>query len=955
MASDDTARDYRSTVFLPETPFPMKAGLPQRAPEWLARWEAMDLYARLRADARGRPRFVLHDGPPYANGDIHAGHVLNKVLKDIVIRSKQMTGFDANYVPGWDCHGLPIEWAVEQEFRKQKRNKDEVKVTDFIGECRAFASKWIDRQRAGFKRLGIVGDWDNPYLTMKPASEAAILRELHKFLMSGALYRGFKPVMWSVVEKTALAEAEVEYQDHVSTTVFVRFRVVTAGTLEGASVVIWTTTPWTLPGNRAIGYGPDLRYGLYEVGTLAEGSLARAGERLLLCDDLAESVKAAARIVSWTRLGDADPAGTVCAHPFSDLGVFYRPERGIPLLPGAFVTAEQGTGFVHLAPGHGEDDFALCKAHGIDVPQTVGPDGRYYDTVPGFGAAGGRQAARVLRPDGKEGDANGAVMEALVGAGALLARGKLEHQYPHSWRSKAPVIFRATPQWFVALDETGLREAALAAIDSTAFYPPQRRNRIRSMVQNRPDWVLSRQRVWGVPLGLFVDRRSGEILRDAAVNARIAGAIEAEGIEAWFASADGARFLAPDHQPADYEKIDDILDVWFDSACTHAFVLEARPDLKWPADIYLEGSDQHRGWFQSSLLEACGTRGRAPYDGVITHAFTLDERGRKMSKSLGNVVDPEKVIQQNGAEILRLWAATLDYSEDHRIGPEILKGTVDQYRKLRNTLRFLLGSLAGFSEAESVPYAEMPELERYVLARLAAMDERVRAGYGAYDFARVMHGLIEFMTNDLSAFYFDIRKDVLYCDGPGSLRRRAARTVLDDLLGCLTAWLAPVLVFTAEEAHLCRHGEAGDAVGSVHLRQFPDLPRDWADEDLAGRWQRIRDIRRVLTGALELQRRERVIGASLEAAPTLYLADAGDRALMGADDWADIAIVSGLTLAEGEGPADAYRLEDMPGIAVGFARAEGARCERCWKHLPDVGSHADPNLCARCHGVVEAG
>ncbi|MCP5431929.1 MAG: isoleucine--tRNA ligase [Alphaproteobacteria bacterium] len=947
--TDDAApkRDYRSTVFLPETPFPMKAGLPKAEPEWLKRWAEGDLYAQLRADAKGRPPFVLHDGPPYANGDIHIGHVLNKVLKDVIVRSRQMMGFDANYVPGWDCHGLPIEWAVEQEYRKAKKSKDDVPTDEFLAECRAFARHWIDRQREGFIRLGIVGDWKDPYLTMNPSSEAAIVRELHKFLMSDAIYRGFKPVMWSVVERTALAEAEIEYFDRVSTTVFVRFPLAEGpDDAKGASVVIWTTTPWTLPGNRAIGYSPEISYGLYEVVETGEGA-ARAGERLVLADPLAEEAFAAARVAKWRRLDAIDPKGIVCAHPFRGAGYDFS----VPLLAAEFVTADTGTGFVHLAPGHGADDYDVCQANGIAVPQTVGPDGRYMDEVPLFA---GRA---VILPSGKEGDANEAVIAELSARGALLAKGKLEHQYPHSWRSKAPVIFRATPQWFVALDKpmahldgATIRQKALEAIDATAFHPSKGRARIRSMVETRPDWVLSRQRKWGVPIALFVHRRTGELLKDEAVNKRIADAVHEKGIEAWFRSETGAPFLGNTRDPEEWEKIDDILDVWFDSASTHAFVLEERADLKWPADLYLEGSDQHRGWFQSSLLESCGTRGRAPYDAVLTHGFVLDEKGRKMSKSLGNVIEPEKIIRDNGAEILRLWTASSDYSEDLRIGPEIVKGTVDAYRKLRNTLRFLLGALSGFTEEERLAVGDMPELERYVLSRLKAMDVRVRTGYAAYDFARVMHSVLDFMTLDLSAFYLDIRKDALYCDAPASLRRRAARSVLDELFNALTAWLAPVLVFTMEEAWATR---AGAGAASVHLRQFPDLPEGWRDAALEARWTRVRELRRAVTGALELQRKDRVIGSSLEAAPRLFLAAEADLALARSLDFAEIAITSGLVVERGEGPADAFRMAEVPGAAVLFAPASGARCERCWRVLPEVGTRTAPDLCGRCSDVIE--
>ena len=944
--------DYKATLFLPKTDFPMKAGLPKREPEWLARWAEEDLQARLREAGKGRPLYVLHDGPPYANGDLHLGTALNKILKDFVVRTRQMMGFDSNYVPGWDCHGLPIEWAVEQRYRKAKKDKDAVPKAEFLAECREFAAHWIDRQKADFIRLGVGGNWDDPYLTMAPESEAQIVRELHKFLMDGSLYRGSKPVMWSVVEKTALAEAEVEYHDHTSRMIWVRFPVRQGpDALAGASIVIWTTTPWTIPGNRAIAFSPGISYGLYEVESVAEGSLAKPGERLVLADRLEEAVREAAGIVSILRVGDApDLHGLVCAHPFAGKGYDFD----VPVLPGDFVTEEQGTGFVHCAPGHGQDDYELWMAnldHAViqkspEIPHTVGPDGRYFEGVPLFAGK------RVLYADGKDGDANPAVLETLESTGALLAHGKLVHSYPHSWRSKAPLIFRNTDQWFVNLDGSGLRAKAMAAIEATRFYPPQGKNRIGSMVETRPDWVLSRQRLWGVPLALFVRKDTGELLRDEAVNARIADAIAQEGIEAWAMSEDGARFLGNDYDPAAFEKIDDILDVWFDSASTHAFVLEARPDLKWPADLYLEGSDQHRGWFQSSLLEACGTRGRAPYDAILTHGFVLDEKGRKMSKSLGNVVSPQKVVQQYGAEILRLWAAAADYTEDLRFGNEILQGTVDAYRKLRNTVRYILGNLAGFSAEERLDAAQMPELDRWVLHRIWELDRLVRDAYEGYAFNRAFHALYAFAISDLSAFYFDIRKDALYCDGPGSVRRRAARTVLDTLFHHMTAWLAPILAFTMEEAWRARFPDAG----SVHLQLFPEVPASWSDPELGAKWARIREMRRVATGALEIARQDRVIGSSLEAAPTLYCANPEDLAIAEGLDWAEIAITSAFRIAEGGGPENAFRLEEAPGVAAQFAKADGAKCARCWMILPEVGTNAaNPDLCDRCIDAVRAG
>ena len=921
------SKDYRETVFLPKTEFPMKASLPEREPERLAAWDAAGLWTQLRQDAKGRPLFVLHDGPPYANGHLHMGTALNKVLKDVINRSRQMLGQDANYVPGWDCHGLPIEWQVEQDYRKKGKDKDQVPILQFRQECRAYAQKWIEIQKAEFRRLGCLGDWDNPYSTMDFAAEAAIFEEIAKFLLNGTLYRGLKSVMWSVVEKTALAEAEVEYHDHTSHTIWVRFPVVRPSlpVLEGASVVIWTTTPWTIPANRAVAYGEAIDYGVYDT----------ASGRLVVAEALWPELRARAGLAESAPIatfkGEA-LAGTIAAHPL-------RGEAGgygfdVPLLAGGFVTTEQGTGLVHIAPSHGEDDFELGRAHGLEVPETVAPDGHYTEAVPGFV---GTHVFKAHEP----------VIAALAAHGTLLSRGTLVHSYPHSWRSKAPLIFRATAQWFIAMDGPGaLREKALAAIDRTRFVPEKGQNRLRAMIETRPDWCVSRQRAWGVPIAVFVERASGEVLRDPAVCGRIAAAFREDGADAWWAR-DPAAFLGPGRDPKDYEKVDDILDVWFESGSTHAFVLERRADLKWPADLYLEGSDQHRGWFHSSLLESCGTRGRAPYDAVLTHGFVVDAEGRKMSKSLGNVISPMDLMKTHGADILRLWVVSGDYTEDIRIGTEILNGQADAYRRLRNTLRYLLANLDGFSPAEAVPHAQMPELERFVLHRLAELDRIVREGNQAFDFPAIYGAVHHFCAVDLSAFYFDIRKDALYCDHPGSPRRRAARTVLDILLDTLCAWLAPVLVFTADEAWAQRHGAPP---GALHRRPFPAIPASWHDPALARRWARLRDVRRVVTGALEVERREKRIGSSLQARPVVHLTPALAEAIAGLD-LAELCITSGIVLTTGAAPEGAFRIDEVEGVAVVPGPALGAKCLRCWQVLPEV-SEASGGLCRRCAEAV---
>jgi isoleucyl-tRNA synthetase len=955
------AIDYKSTVFLPKTEFEMRGKLPEREPGILARWDEMNLYQRLREQSAGREKFILHDGPPYANGNLHIGHALNKILKDVINRSQQMLGKDANYVPGWDCHGLPIEWKVEEKYRSEGRDKDEVPIVEFRQECRDFAEHWIGVQRAEFQRLGVIGDWENPYTTMNFAAEAQIARELMKFVDNGLLYQGSKPVMWSVVEKTALAEAEVEYHDHESDTIWAKFPLRAANpealeALSGASVVIWTTTPWTIPGNRAISYSSKISYGLYEVTDAPEENWAKTGDKLILADALADDVMGSARATTWNRVSDVTPdmlADAACAHPLTDMGYDFN----IPLLDGAHVMDDAGTGFVHTAPGHGRDDYDIWVAssqsltvRGIDtrIPYTVDADGIYTDEAPGF------DGKCVITEKGKKGDANQAVIDALVAVNALIARGRVKHQYPHSWRSKKPLIFRNTPQWFIAMDkpftENGetLRKVALDAIDATGFYPETGRTRLHGMIEGRPDWVVSRQRAWGVPITVFVNKKTGELLRDTSVQERIATAIAEEGADAWFAS-EASRFLGNDFSADDYEQVFDILDVWFDSGSTHSFVLEDRDDLQWPASLYLEGSDQHRGWFHSSLLESCGTRGRAPYDAVLTHGFVLADDKQKMSKSTGNVVAPQEIIKQYGADILRIWVVASDYSEDLKIGPDIIKYQTDAYRRLRNTLRFILGNLDGFEESERLPAAEMPELERWVLHRLSEIDELVRNRAATFDFHEMFTALHNFCAVDLSSFYFDIRKDALYCDRADSIRRRAARTVLDEAFNCLTAWLAPVICFTAEEAWLSRNPGDGK---SVHLQTYPDLPADWRDDVLAEKWANVRRVRRVVTGALEIERAEKRIGSSLQATPTVYL-DSDTVAALSDVDLAEVTITSDVIVDTGAAPEGAFAIDDVPGVAVVPGLADGGKCERCWQVLPEVGGDGEnADICNRCVDAV---
>jgi isoleucyl-tRNA synthetase len=1008
--ADSPKQDYRDSVFLPKTDFPMKAGLPQKEPGILARWQEQDFYANLRNRRRGREKFILHDGPPYANGDMHIGHALNHILKDMVVRTQTLLGKDAPYVPGWDCHGLPIEWKVEEQYRKKKLNKDEVPAVEFRAECRAYAQDWVDTQREQLKRLGINADWDNPYLTMDFQAEATIVAELLKFAESGQLYRGAKPVMWSPVEKTALAEAEIEYEDITSTQIDVAFEIVESPIAElvGAHAVIWTTTPWTIPVNQALAYGPDVEYVLvgihgkgFEIGRpdpfgIAEDPVLSSlrDRRFLIASDLAgqffnrvqslvrqrlkevhgEGVDLTGYPIFETpkeRYKGADLAGTIVRHPMHKLGGFFAKPR--PMLAGDFVTTDSGTGLVHMAPDHGEDDFDLCKANGIEPVFAVEGDGKYRADWLWLGGEGSVINPKFNAPDGP-------ICTALHAAGGLLAASAdYKHSYPHSWRSKAKVIYRCTPQWFVPMDKpldlnrsaelvearptdesrpsTGsglrsLRETAMTAIAETRWVPEKGQNRITAMVEGRPDWVLSRQRAWGVPITLFVDRKSGQYLCDAAVNARIIAGIRENGVDGW-SDERAQAYLGGDYALADYERVTDILDVWFDSGCTHAFVLESGrwPDLQWPADLYLEGSDQHRGWFQSSLLQSCGTRGRAPYNAVLTHGFTMDQKGMKMSKSLGNTINPLDLMRDNGADILRLWALTVDFTEDHRIGKEILAGVSDQYRKLRNTFRYLLGALDGFSDAEKVAVADMPELERYMLHLLADMDAKLKVAVNDFDFNTYVRLLTEFCNEDLSAFFFDIRKDCLYCDAVTDPKRMAYRTVLDTLFHALVRYAAPVLVFTSEEVWQTRFPDAD----SVHFSDWPELPITrhpsegwgpsrlaneggagsidgigpslrWGDELLES-WSHIRASRMLANELIEPMRRNKEIGSSLEVEYS-YSGNSGDV------DLAEIFIVAAV-----------HHGSEAPPV-----KTTNHKCGRCWRHLPEVID--DGALCGRCADVV---
>ena len=1012
-------RDWSKTLFLPETEFPMRAGLPELEPKLLKRWDEIGLYKKLREQSKGRTKFVLHDGPPYANGNIHIGHALNKILKDLVVKSQQMLGHDSNYVPGWDCHGLPIEWKIEEQYRakgKEKPNFSDPKAMNaFRGECREFAKHWLGVQREEFKRLGVVGDWDHPYSTMDFKAEATIARELMKFATTGQLYRGSKPVMWSVVEKTALAEAEIEYQDYQSDMIWVKFPVDRRDTatvrnmehdtlgLAGSCVVIWTTTPWTIPGNRAISFNSKISYGHYRVTASPDGNWANVGDKFILADKLAADVFKVSKVEAYERLAAVEPrdlAAMVCHHPLAKLGYDFD----VPLLDGDHVTDDTGTGFVHTAPGHGADDYIIwtknqkaLRNRGIDttVPFTVDADGVMTEAAPGF------TGKRVLKENGDKGDANDAVIKALQDAGNIIARGRLKHQYPHSWRSKKPVIFRNTPQWFISMDKPllalgdsssssrppsaehrgaaknsqTLRSIVLDEIKKTEWVPKSGQNRITGMIESKPDWVVSRQRAWGVPITVFRNIETDEVLpgngkhsaKSAELSERIEKAFAEKGADVWFEAGAKARFLKgiiPDAELGQWEQIKDVLDVWFDSGCTHAFTLEdpvAFPGLKGLTRhvaggqdkvMYLEGSDQHRGWFHSSLIESCGTRGHAPYDVVLTHGFVLDEKGRKMSKADGNVVAPQSVIKESGADILRLWVASSDYSDDLQVGPTVLKTFSETYRKLRNTMRWMLGALAHFKPEDNVAFKDMRafELERLMLHRLAELEHEITQAYKHYDYRKVVGLLSQFMNTELSAFYFDIRKDTLYCEAPSSLKRKVSLTVIDAICDAMIKWLAPILSFTCEEAWMQYRPKGTE---SVHLLPFPKIPREWRDDNLAAKWDRVRAVRSVVTGALEVERANKKIGSSLEAAPEVYVTDPDLMAGLDGVDMAEICITSAISVSDKAVPAGAFTLPNAPGVGVVFKLAEGTKCARSWRITKDVGSDKDyPDLSARDAAAV---
>ena len=894
--------DYKQTVFLPKTEFPMKAGLPRKEPEILKDWDELNIYQKLRDLRKGSEKYILHDGPPYANGNLHMGTALNKILKDIINRFQSMLGKDANYVPGWDCHGLPIEWKIEEQYKKNKKNKNEVPINEFRKECRDFASKWIKVHKEQFQRLGVIGDWNNYYSTMSFDSEAQIVRELGKFLNEGSLYRGYKPVLWSTVEKTALADAEVEYKDHKSDTIYASFKVKKSkiNKLKKSEIIIWTTTPWTIPANKALAYNRSLKYLVIKI----EDETDFKDRQIVIAEALLKSVLEECGIKKYIKVCEfsgKDFEGTICSHPFSKIGFSYD----IPMLEANFVTTEQGTGIVHCAPSHGPDDFNLCINNGIKAIETVDGDGKYTESIPLF------KGIHIFK-------ANNLVIEKLKNEKNLLANGELVHSYPHSWRSKAPLVHRATPQWFISMESHGLRKKSLKAIDETKFYPSKGKERLKSMIETRPDWCVSRQRVWGVPIPVFISKKTNKALIDKEVTENIANIFEKEGADCWF-EGDTQRFLGKKYKSEDYEKLNDIVEVWFDSGSTHSYVLEKREDLMWPASMYLEGSDQHRGWFHSSLLESCGTRDRAPFNSILSHGFVVDGKGLKMSKSLGNIISPEDILKKYGADILRIWVAASDYAEDLRIDNSILEQHAESYRKIRNTFRYILGNINDNYEKvdfEKLEINKLPELEQYMLHKLYCLNKNFNKNFKQYNFHNLYKELLNFCTVDLSAFYFDIRKDTLYCDKVDSKKRKSTIIFLNILLDSLLKWFAPILSFTTEEIYsLIKKDEK-----SVHLEKFPSTPEKWKNSNLESKWLELIKIREVCNSSIEIKRASKEIGSSLEANLIIKLEDRLID-LTKDVDFSELCITSNAVVEK----------NNSKEINVKTLKAEGKKCPVCWK------------------------
>ena len=917
----------KENINLPKTSFSMKANLPNKEPEILKTWDKLNLYKKLRDAGQGKEKFVLHDGPPYANGHIHMGTALNKILKDMITRFHQMDGKDSVYVPGWDCHGLPIEWKIEEQYKKNKKDKNQVPIKDFRLECREFAEKWINIHIKEFRRLGVEGDWKNYYSTMSFDAEAQIVRELGKFLLDGSLYQGYKPVLWSTVEKTALADAEVEYKDHTSNTVYVGFKVKTSNVnlLKGSEIIIWTTTPWTIPANKALAYNKDLDYSIIEINSISEYF---DNKKIVIATKLLDQVSKDCELGTYKlihKIKGKDFKGTICSHPFENLGYLYD----VPMLEASFVTLEQGTGIVHCAPSHGPDDFNLCLKNGIKSLDTIDDDGRYTSHIKKF------EGIHIFKADQ-------IVTQNLKQCKKLLANGKLTHSYPHSWRSKAPLVHRATSQWFISMEEKNLRKKALKAIDETEFYPKRGRDRIRSMIETRPDWCISRQRIWGVPLPLFVSKKTKKPLKDPEVIENIANIFEKEGADCWFTD-DPQKFLGKKYKKEDYIKSNDIVEVWFDSGATHSYVLEKRKDLTWPASMYLEGSDQHRGWFHSSLLESCGTRGKAPFKSILTHGFVVDGKGLKMSKSTGNIIAPEDVLKKYGADILRTWVAASDYAEDLKLDYSILEQHAESYRKIRNTFRFLLGNLKDKKnnfDLNSKEIEKWPELEQFILHKIYLLNKNFESYFKEYNFHKLYKELANFCSLELSAFYFDIRKDTLYCDDISSPKRAACINLLGLILDIFLKWFAPILSFTTEEIFQILNQGKGS---SIHLQTFPKIPPNWENQKLSEKWEKFKIIRKVVNAAIEVKRSNKVIGSSLEADIEVYLKDDFLKIVKDFDLPENFITSKAIAKKFIKNNENLFKFEGEENINVYVKKAEGKKCQRCWKIFP--------GQCPRCDNI----
>ncbi|MCI5053630.1 MAG: isoleucine--tRNA ligase [Pelagibacteraceae bacterium] len=900
-------------VNLPKTNFPMRGNLPQKEPETINFWNKIELYNKIRAKRSGREKFILHDGPPYANGNIHIGTALNKILKDIVVKFKSIDGKDCPYVPGWDCHGLPIEWKIEEQNKKKGIDKKNISILEFRNQCREFAKEWISIQREQFKRLGVLGDWQNYYATMSNDAEAQIALEILAFLKNGSLYKGYKPVLWSVVEATALADAEVEYQDHVSNQIYVKFDL--KSNFKGhnnLNIIIWTTTPWTIPCNRALAYNSNLNYGIYQ---------NESGEKFIIANDLFESFQKVTnenyKLIenfSGNELKDQ-----IANHPFKELGYNFD----VPLFEADFVTTEQGTGIVHIAPSHGPDDFALGLKNGIKAENTIDDNGHYTNIIKFF------EGTHIFKADK-------IIIEELQKLKKLIFTAEYKHSYPHSWRSKAPLVHRATPQWFISMEKNELRKKSLDNINSTSFFPAIGKNRIQGMIETRPDWCISRQRFWGVPLPIFINKKTNEPLLDDSVNSRIFQIFKKEGSDAWY-EKEPSEFLGEKYKADDYQKVEDIVEVWFDSGSTHAYVLENRDDLNWPADMYLEGSDQHRGWFHSSLLQSVGTRGKAPYKSILTHGFVVDGKGQKMSKSLGNVIAPEEIIKRNGADILRLWVVASDYSEDLRIDQSIITQHSESYRKIRNTLRFLLGNILdnfSFQEVENINFSKIDIIDSFILNKISELDENFGKYLETNDFHKIYVELLNFCTTDLSSFYFDIRKDALYCDDLDSIRRLNCVSVLKVSLYFLIKWLNPILVFTIEEVFqtikTSECNKNSEFEESVFLIDFKKIDYRGKIDFSSERWETLKKIKNEINLIFEDMRNKKIIKSGLETEINIFLSEKINSIFKNLN-LSDFFVCSKVNISQNYNNDNFKSLSTVDDTKVLVKKASGKKCDHCWK------------------------